>query len=301
MSATAHSSEQARGAFAATLCYFLWGLVPIYWKQLHAIDSLELVAHRHVWSLAFLLVLIGLQGGYGALGTALRTARSRVLHFASATLLTINWLVYIWGVNTGHVIECSLGYFLVPLVNVMAGRFVLHEHLRRLQWMAVAMAAGGVLLMIVQLGRPPWIALGLAATWGGYSLMRKKSPLGAATGLTLETLLLAPFAVAFLAWQHYQGAGALGRVDVALHALVLASGVITAVPLVLFAYGARRIRLSTLGLLQYVAPTVQFALGIWLYHEPFSRGRAMGFALIWIGLALYTADNLIAQRSRTLA
>ncbi|MEX2044054.1 MAG: hypothetical protein WD941_01800 [Opitutus sp.] len=129
--------------------------------------------------------------------------------------------------------------------------------------------------------------------------MRKKSPLGAVTGLTVETLLLAPFAIGFLAWQHHSGTGALGRVGVGMHGLVMASGVITAVPLVLFAYGARRIRLSTLGLLQYVAPTVQFALGIWLYHEAFSRGRAMGFAFIWIGLALYTADNLIAQRSRT--
>ncbi|MEX2044053.1 MAG: EamA family transporter, partial [Opitutus sp.] len=148
-------------------CYLLWGLVPVYWKQLHEIDPLELVAHRHVWSLAFLLALIWIQGGYGALGAAVRTTRSRVIHFVSGTLLTLNWLIYVWGVNTGHVVECSLGYFLVPLVNVMAGRFVLHEDLRRMQWLAIALAAGGVMLMIVQHGRPPWIALGLAASWGG--------------------------------------------------------------------------------------------------------------------------------------
>jgi chloramphenicol-sensitive protein RarD len=210
--------------------------------------------------------------------------------------LTGNWLVYVWGVNQGHVIETSLGYFLVPLVNVAAGRFVLHEHLRRAQWIAIGLAATGVILMIVQLGRPPWIALALAATWGGYSLMRKKSPLPAVTGLTVETLLLAPFAVGVLLWQHHVGNGALGRLDLRTHVLVLSAGVITAIPLLLFAYGARRIRLSTLGLLQYLAPTVQLILGIWIFHESFSRARIFSFSFIWAALALYTADNLLAQR-----
>jgi chloramphenicol-sensitive protein RarD len=154
----------------------------------------------------------------------------------------------------------------------------------------------GVALMIAQLGRAPWIALTLAATWGGYSLMRKQSPMGALAGLTTETLLLAPLALGFLAWQHYTGAGALGRVDRSMHLLVLSSGVITAVPLLLFAYGARRIRLSTLGLLQYIAPSVQLGLGIWVYHEPFSHARVISFGFIWAALALYTADNLLAQR-----
>jgi len=194
------------------------------------------------------------------------------------------------------VIECSLGYFLVPLVNVAVGRWVLHEQLRRLQWVAIACAAVGVSVMIAQLGHPPWIALALAGTWGGYGLLRKKSPLGSLTGLTVETLLLAPLAVGFLLWQHVTGAGALGRADATTQTLVLSAGVITAVPLLLFAFGARRVRLSTMGLLQYLAPTVQFALGLWVYHEPFSRERLLGFAFIWTGLALYTADNLWAQR-----
>jgi chloramphenicol-sensitive protein RarD len=295
---SSHAAAQARsGALSAALCYLIWGLVPLYWKQLVGIDPLELIAHRHVWSLALLAGLLVLQGRLGELRAVLRTPRSVGTHFLSATLLTLNWLIYVWGVNTGHVIETSLGYFLVPLVNVAAGRFVLHEHLRRAQWIAIALAAGGVVWMILQLGRPPWIALALAATWGGYSLMRKRSPLGAIAGLATETLLLAPLALGFLAWQHYRGTGALlGSASLGTQALILCSGVVTAIPLLLFAYGARRIRLSTLGLLQYLAPSVQLALGIWLYREPFSSARMLSFSLIWAALALYTADNLIASR-----
>ncbi len=290
---------QARtGAAAAALCYFLWGLVPLYWKRLAAVDPLELIAHRHVWSLVLLLGLIAAQGGFADVLGALGTPRSIARNFVSALLLTGNWLVYVWGVNTGHVIETSLGYFLVPLVNVAAGRFVLHEHLRRLQWLAIALAASGVALMIGQLGRPPWIALVLAGTWGAYSLMRKQSPLGAITGLTVETLLLAPFALAFLGWQHHLAHGVLGRMDGVTQLLVVCAGPITAIPLLLFAFAARRIRLSTLGLLQYIAPSVQLALGIWVYHEEFSRARAASFAFIWAALALYTVDNLFSSRRR---
>ena len=293
-----HTPAEARGASAAALCYFLWGLVPLYWKQLAAVDPVELVAHRQVWSLVLLLVIVALQDGFGAVRTALGTKRAFAINGLSAVLLTGNWLVYVWGVNTGHIVETSLGYFLVPLVNVAAGRFVLHEHLRRAQWWAIGLAAAGVALMIIQLGRPPWIALIVACTWGGYSLMRKQSPLPAVTGLTVETLLLAPFAIGFLLWRHQTGEGALGRVDPGTHALVLSSGFITAIPLLLFAYGARRIRLSTLGLLQYLAPSVQLALGIWVYHEPFPQSRVLSFAFIWAALALYTADNLWAQRRK---
>jgi len=283
------------------VCYFAWGLVPLYWKQLASVHPVELIAHRHVWSLVLVLGLVLAQGKFGEVRAALGTRRSVGLNFLSATLLTANWLIYVWGVNTGHVIECSLGYFLVPLVNVALGRWVLHEHLRRLQWIAIAGAAMGVAVMMWQLGRPPWIALALAGTWGGYGLLRKKSPLGSLTGLTVETLLLAPLAVGFLLWQHHTGAGALGRADALTQILVLSAGVITAIPLLLFAFGARRIRLSTLGLLQYLAPTVQFALGVWVYHEPFSRERLIGFLFIWAGLALYTADNLWAQRKSFIA
>ena len=290
---------ERRGALAAIACYLVWGLVPLYWKQLASIDALELIAHRHVWSLVFVFALLFGRGGTREIRAALSGPRAILINLVSATLLTGNWLVYVWGVNTGHVVEASLGYFLVPLVNVATARFVLHERMRRLQWLAILCAALGVGALVVQLGRPPWIALALAGTWGGYSLMRKLSPLGALTGLTVETLLLAPVAIAFLAWRMHSGRGALGRVDTVTTLLVLSSGVITAVPLVLFAYGAKRIRLSTLGLLQYITPTVQFVLGVWLYREPFPRERILCFAFIWAGLALYTADSVWSQR-RTL-
>jgi chloramphenicol-sensitive protein RarD len=290
------AQEPARGAVAASVCYFLWGLVPLYWKQLGGVAPLELIAHRHVWSLALLVLLLAFLGGFTAVREALTSPLRVAINLLNSLLLTGNWLVYVWGVNTGHVIDCSLGYFLVPLVNVAAGRFVLHEHLRRAQWIAIGCAALGVVLMIFQLGRPPWIALMIAGTWGGYSLMRKRSPLGALTGLTAETLLLAPLALGYLLWRHHTGAGALGRVDVTTHVLILSAGIITAVPLMLFAYAARRIRLSTLGLLQYIAPSVQLVLGIWLYQEPFDRSRVLSFTFIWAALALYSFDNLRQQR-----
>lgn len=284
------------GAWAAGVCYLLWGAFPLYWKQLAAVNPVELIAHRYVWTCLVVVILLVVQRRFGEVRAALGTGRSFGINALSATLLTGNWLVYVWGVNTGHVIETSLGYFLVPIVNVAAGRFILHEHLRRIQWLAIACAAAGVALMIFQLGHPPWIALTLAGTWGGYGLMRKQSALGALTGLTVETLLIVPLALGFLAWRHRVGLGAFGHVNALTHTLILGAGIVTAVPLILFAYAARRIRLTTLGLLQYLAPTVQFAIGVAVYHEPFSRDRALSFAFIWIGLALYTADNLWAQR-----
>jgi chloramphenicol-sensitive protein RarD len=300
-SASGPASASARsGAWAAALCYLLWGAFPLYWKQLHAINPVELIAHRYVWTFVVVLVFIFAQRRLDEVRAAVGTTCGFGINALSATLLTANWLVYVWGVNTGHVIETSLGYFLVPLVNVAAGRFVLHEHLRRLQWIAIGCAAAGVALMIFQIGHPPWIALILAGTWGGYSLMRKQSPLGAVIGLTVETLLVVPFALAYLIWRQSTGSAAFGHVDTFSHTLMIGAGIVTAVPLVLFAFAARRIRLSTLGLLQYVAPSVQFAIGVGVYHETLSRDRAMSFAFIWIGLALYTADNLWAQRKASL-
>ncbi len=289
--------DAARGALAAAACYLAWGLFPIYWKQFPDVGAVELIAHRHLWSLVFVLALMSVNRGLGDLRSALASPQALRWHGLSGALLTINWLVYVWGVNHGRVVEASLGYFLVPLVNVAAGRFVLHERLRRLQWLAIASAAVGVALLVARVGQVPWIALTLATTFGAYGLLRKQSPLGPLTGLGLETLLLAPVALAYLAWQQVAGSAALGRVSNWEHALLVLSGVITAVPLLLFAFGARRIRLTTLGLLQYIAPTAQFALGVWLYREPFTRERATAFAFIWAGLAIYTADNLWAQRN----
>jgi len=270
--------------------------VPVYWKQMQSISAFELITHRIAWSLVFLLGVVAWQGNFPALRDAFRSKRLLGLNLLSSLLLTANWTVYVWAVNSGHVIESSLGYFLVPLVNVALGSLLFHERLRPLQWAAIGCAALGVGLLLVRLGHAPWIGLSIAGTWAGYGLLKKKSALGAITGLTVETLLLCPLAVAALLWWHHTGDGALGRVDARLHVYVLSVGVITALPLLMFAYGAQRIRLTTLGLLQYLAPTAQFLLGYFLYREAFDAARLQAFAIIWCGLALYSADSFWAQR-----
>lgn len=298
MTVQEHSRSQTTGALAATGSFLLWGLFPIYWKQLEGVPAIELIAHRITWSLFFLLGVLAWQRRFGDLRPAFGSAQRVGLNLLSSLLLSANWTVYVWAVNAGHVIETSLGYFLVPLVNVALGSLLLHEKLRRLQWTAIALAGVGVGVLLLRVGHVPWIALALAGTWSGYGLLKKQSALGPIAGLTVETLLLVPLAVALLLWWHHTGAGALGRVDGRMHVFILAAGVVTAVPLLLFAHGAQRIRLTTLGLLQYLAPTVQFLIGLFMYHEPFDAARLQAFALIWAGLILYSADGVWAQRHR---
>lgn len=260
------------------------------------VSAPELIAHRIVWSLVFLVGIVAWQRDFASLRPGLSSVRAVGLNLLASILLTLNWGVYVWAVNAGHVIETSLGYFLVPLCNVAVGSLVLHERLRPMQWTAIALAAFGVLMLLVRVGHIPWVALSLAFTWTSYGLLKKKSALGPIAGLTVETLLLFPVAAALLLWWHHTGEGALGRIDARTHAFVLSAGVVTAVPLVLFARGAQRIRLTTLGLLQYLAPTTQFLLGLFLYREPFDAARLQAFGLIWIGLMVYTADAFWTQR-----
>ena len=292
---TARSSPRS-GAIAAAACYLLWGLVPLYWRRLASVDAVELIAHRHLWSLLILgLFLVPMQGARREAVMALRSARSVGRVLLGALLLTTNWLVYVWGVNTGHIIETSLGYFLVPLFSVLAGRVLLHEHLRRAQVIAVGFAAAGVGGMVAMAGGIPWIALALAGSWSAYSVHRKTARVGPVAGLAAESLVLAPVAIGFLAWRHHGGHGALGSLDGAGHALLLSSGMVTALPLLLFAHGARHIRLSTLGVMQYIAPTLQMAIGVVVYHEPVSRGRLACFVVIWTALVIYSIDAWRAQ------
>jgi chloramphenicol-sensitive protein RarD len=290
----------ARGLLAALFGYLAWGLVPLFWKQLAAVDANELIAHRVVWSCVLLVPLLAWRGGWGEAWRALSTWRGFGINFLGGLLLTSNWIVYVGGVNAGHVIECSLGYFLVPLLNVALGKFLLHEKLRRVQWFAIALAAAGVALELLRLGHLPWIALALAGTFGTYGLLRKRSSLGPLSGLAVETILMAPFALGFLWWRWREGSGALGHIAPFTHFLLISTGVVTTVPLLLFAYGARRLKLTTLGVLQYATPTGQFALGVLVYHEAFSAERAQSFVLIWIGLAIYTVDAIWTARSRNV-
>jgi chloramphenicol-sensitive protein RarD len=283
---------------SATLAFLLWGAVPLYWKQLHSVPAFELIAHRICWSILFLLAIMALRGSLRELRPAFMHARIFWPTLAASLLLTTNWTIYVWAVNAGHVIETSLGYFLTPLFNVMFGYWLLHERLRPLQWTSIACAAAGVLLLLFHAGSVPWIAISLAVTWGLYGVFKKQSQLGPIAGLSFETLLLLPFAAAYLLWLMQSGEGALGRVSVSLHAYLLGVGVVTSVPLLLFAYGAQRIRLVTLGLLQYIAPTVQFLLGLFVFHEPFDSMRLQACLFIWLGLVIYTADGIWSQRAR---
>lgn len=301
MSAVAsHSRSATHGGFAAASAFLIWGAVPLYWKQMAAVSPFELIAHRIVWSLVFLLGVLAWQRNFASLRPGFAGPRAIGLNALAGVLLTLNWGVYVWAVNAGHVIESSLGYFLVPLCNVSVGSLVLHEKLRPLQWTAIAFAAAGVLLLLVRVGHIPWVALTIAFTWTSYGLLKKKSALGPIPGLTVETLLIFPVAAALLLWWHQTGEGALGRVDGRTQAFVLSAGVVTAVPLLLFAYGAQRMRLATLGLLQYLAPTVQFLLGVFFFHEAFDAARFQAFAVIWAGLILYTADGFWSQRRQLL-
>jgi chloramphenicol-sensitive protein RarD len=222
-----------------------------------------------------------------------------VAQFAlSALLLSANWLLYVWAVNHGHVVEASLGYFVTPLVNVLLGTWVLKERPRRLQWLAVAIAACGVLWLTLTLGRPPWIALGLAGSFGSYGLMRKTAPLGALEGLAVETAVMAPVAIVALAWLAVPRGGVFAGMDGATVGWLLFAGPITAIPLLLFAAGARRITLATLGTLQYLSPTIQFLLGVTWFGEPLQGMRLVGFVLIWLALGVYSADGFLWLRRR---
>lgn len=284
--------------FAASASYLIWGLFPLYWRLLKAIDATELIAHRVVWSLLFLLIVVAAQRRLPEFRAAFTNPLNLRTHAMSGVLLTVNWLVYVWGINTGHVIECSLGYFLVPLLNAIFGRWLLHERLRTTQVSAITLATIGVALMVWQAGRPPWIALALASTFSFYGLLRKRSNLGPLMGLTMETVLLVPLAGTYLAWLATQQTGALGHVDTKTTLTVISTGVVTAIPLLLFAKGARGLRMVTLGLLQYLAPTCQFLLGWVLYAEPMTPARAGAFTLIWAGLAVYSFDALLASRTK---
>ena len=285
-----------RGMLYALGAYLAWGFLPVFWKAVHLATPLEILAHRVVWSLLFLLAVLTVLRQWRWLGRV-ATDRRILLTFALTSLvLSINWLTYIWAVNAGHVVESSLGYFINPLVNVVLGVVVLHERLRWGQWAAVCLAATGVIYLTISLGTLPWIALTLAFSFGIYALMRKTASLNSLEGLTLETLFMIIPAVGYLLYLEATGRGTFGHVSPTLTILLFATGVVTAVPLLLFAAGARRIPLSLVGLLQYATPTIQLMLGVFLYHEPFSVSKLVGFVLIWLALLIYSGEGLWQRR-----
>ena len=286
------------GILSAALAFLCWGLFPLYFRALNEVPPTQILVHRVVWSLLFLMIVLTVRRQWAWVRPLMGEPRVIGSFAISSLLLSGNWLLYIWAVNNGHVIESSLGYFINPLVNVMLGYVVLKERLRRGQWAAIALAACGVAWLAWDAGRMPWIALLLAASFGLYGLMRKTAALGALEGLSFETMLLFPFAAGYVAWLTMNGENAfINTASDSTRWLLVAAGPITAIPLLLFAAGARKIPLSVLGLLQYIGPTIQFALGIFLFHEAFTSGKLLGFLMIWSALALYAAEGVWKRSS----
>ncbi len=282
--------------------YVLWGMFPLFFKQLQAASAIEVVLHRMVWSLVFVLIVLAVLRRWNWLGDVRRSPALLGKFAVSALLLAGNWLSYVWAVNNGHVLDASLGYFILPLINVALGFIFLHERPRKAQWVAFALAATGVLWMAVQSGHVPWLALLIAMTFGFYGLMRKTATLGALEGMSLETMLLAPLAVVALLWAGPSGPGSQWPAhDAHTWLFFLLSGPVTAIPLLLFAAGARRVPLSTMGFLQYITPSILALMGVFLYGETFAGPRAVGFVFIWVALLLYTAEGLWAGRRAAAA
>jgi chloramphenicol-sensitive protein RarD len=288
--------ETVAGVLYAGMAFLIWGISPVYWKAMHQVPALEIVTHRVVWSFFFLMALIWIQNRRAEFNAVLRTPRTMLILALTTLLLSINWLLYIWAVNAGYMLQASLGYYINPLVNVLLGMVFLKERLRRPQALAVLLACAAVIFRTVSYGELPWIALTLGFTFGLYGLIRKIAPVGSLVGLTMETLLLTAPGVAYLVFLEAQDAGALFHISRSLDALLIGTGVFTAVPLLFFNLGARRINLSTLGLMQYIAPSGMFLLAVLVYGEPFTPAQLWTFILIWIALAIYSIDSVRSYR-----
>jgi chloramphenicol-sensitive protein RarD len=280
------------GFLYATAAFSIWGLFPLYFRLIPDVAPFEVVLQRSLWSLLFLAALLTGLKRWGWLAQVWAQPRKLPLFFFSALLLATNWMIYVYAVQNHQVVEASLGYFINPLVNVLLGVLVLRERLGVVKWIAVALAATGVAWLTWQLGQLPWIALVLAMSFGIYGLVRKTSTLGALEGLALETMLLAPLVLPLLLWWTLTQHGVWAQGDLRQSGWLVLSGPLSALPLLFFAMAARRLPLATVGLVQYLSPTLQLLLGVWVFHEPFSSGRLVGFAFIWAALALVSADAL---------
>ena len=288
-----------RGLLAAATAFTIWGVFPAYWHLLKAVPSMQIMAHRVVWSAVLVVGWLLWRQGWDWWRTIAARPRMLAALALSGAVIAFNWGLYIWAVNAGHVVETSLGYFITPLVTVALGVVVLRERLRRPQWIAVACAAAGVAWLTWSAGSPPWIALGLAGSFALYGLVRKLVPVDAVAGLGVESLFMFLPALAYVLWAEAgHGGGFIGGWSLGTQLLLVFSGVVSAVPLVAFAYGVRRIPLSVVGLLQYIGPTLQLLLGVWFFREPFTAVHALGFGAIWLGLAIFAGEGLWRGRRR---
>ncbi|SNS90170.1 chloramphenicol-sensitive protein RarD [Streptosporangium subroseum] len=293
--------ETRRGVLYGIAAYSMWGLFPLYWPLLKPSGALEILAHRMVWSLVAVVVILAVRRHWSWIGELLRSPRKLGLLTLAAALITVNWGVYIYAVNTGHVVESALGYFINPLVSVLFGVLLLKERLRPWQWGAVGLGAVAVVVLTLDYGRLPWIALVLAASFGTYGLVKKIAQVGAAESMTIETLVLLLPALGYLLYLEQQGTATFGSTGPGHALLLVGAGVITAVPLLCFTSAAIRVPLTMMGLLQYIAPVLQFLVGVFVAHEVMPPSRWIGFAIVWIALSLFTWDSLRAahQARRT--
>ena len=274
----------------------MWGAFPLYWPLLQPANPMEIVSHRAVWSLFFCLIALGLGKQLKSTYALLKNPRVFIRLLFAAALISVNWIVYIWGVNNGHVVECALGYYINPLIIISFGVIMLREKMRKLQWTAVGFGALGVIVLTIDYGRLPWIALALAISWGSYGLVKKQLNLGALEGLAIETLLSLPIYGGYLIFIGLNGTGQLGS-SLGLSLLLIGGGVVTAIPLLLFNGSTTRLPFTIIGLLQYITPTIQFSIGVWVRHEAMPTARWIGFLIIWAALITLAIDLLKSGRT----
>ena len=285
-----------KGIWNGIAAYVMWGFFPIYWKLLHEVPALQVIGHRIGWSFILLIVFILVTKQWKNFSAAALTPKTVGIYSIAAVLLSINWLIYVWGVNAGFIVETSLGYFINPLVSMLLGVVFLRERLRPAQWLPIGLAAAGVIYLTVTYGRLPWIALSLAFSFGVYGFVKKIAPLGSLYGLTLETAIVFPIALIYLALIGFSGTGAFLHEGAFTDILLIGTGAVTSIPLLMFASAARQIPLTMIGVLQYIAPTLQFLIGVFLYHEPFDQSRLVGFGLVWLALIIFWLENYLANR-----
>ena len=285
----------SKGTISAIIAYILWGFFPVYFKLVEAVPPFQITAHRIVWAFFIMFFILVATRQLRALFRSINR-RVFLLYLTAGLFVGVNWTIYVWSVVNDHILESSLGYFINPLVSVLLGVVILRERLRPLQWLPVGLAAAGVTYLTISIGRLPWIALTLAFTFGMYGLVKKIAPLPPAQGLALETSTILPVALGYLLLMEARGVGAFGHVGLSLSLLLAASGLVTIIPLALFAFSAQKIPLSMIGLLQYFTPTLQFLMGVLLYGELFDTQRAIGFSIIWIGLIIFSAEGFLQRR-----
>lgn len=282
---------QAIGVWYAIAAYGLWGILPGYWKLLQEVPAREILAHRFVWAFLFVVVILAFNGQWVNLWNIMKDRRKRTFIVSNALFISANWFIYIYAVNSGHIIEASLGYYINPLISVVMGLLFLREQMGLWQWISLALAAAGVAVLTFTYGGIPWIAISLALTFGFYGLIKKMAKIDSMLSLSLETVVIVPFALSYLIYKHVQGAGSFGLTP-QITILLVFSGVITAVPLLLFAKGAERISLTTLGFTQYLSPTLSLLIGVFIYNEPFTFVHAISFGLIWSALVIYALSQM---------